>query len=98
MSSELEEDQERPLRLGGDLLEGAHRGDLLMGDRRLWLGYLTLTERLGDLDLDRRGLLPFLLHGGEVVERGQLPFRPFEVDNAFVLLLGYRRLSLNPIE
>lgn len=59
-SSKLEEeDQERLLRLGGDLLRGDHLGgdrlgDLLMGDRRPRLRDLTLTEPLGDLNLDGR--------------------------------------------
>jgi len=33
------------------------------------LGDLTLTERLGDLDLERKGLLPLLLRGGEEVSQ-----------------------------
>jgi hypothetical protein len=52
------------LRLGGDFLGGDRHRDLLMGERRLWLGDLTLTECLGDLDLDGRGFLPLLLRGG----------------------------------
>ena len=54
------------LRLGGDLL--CH-GDLLLGDLRPRLGDLTLTERLGDLDLDGRGLLPLLIRDREGVSR-----------------------------
>lgn len=70
LSSELEEDQEL-LCLGGDLLVGDRRGDLLLGDRRSWFGDLTLTKRVGDLDLDRRGLLPLLLSDGEgALQRG----------------------------
>jgi hypothetical protein len=75
LSSKLEEedDQERLFRLGGDLLGrdrlgGERLGDLLIGDRRPWLGDLTLMESLGDLDLERRGLLP-LLRGGEGVSQ-----------------------------
>ena len=69
-SSELEEeDRERLLRLGGVLLGGDCLGDLLLGDRRPRLGYLTLTECLRDLDLDGRELLPLLICGGEGVLR-----------------------------
>ena len=76
-SSELdeeEENQERLLWLGGGLrggyrIGGERLGDLLLGDRCPRLGDLTLTERLGDLDLERRGLLPLLLRGGEGVSR-----------------------------
>jgi len=60
-----EEDQEHLLRLGGDLRGGDRLGDLVLGDCRPRLGDLTLMERLGDLDLERRGLLPLLLRGGE---------------------------------
>lgn len=77
MSSERDEeveDQERLLHLGGDLregdrLSGEYLGDLLLGDRRSRLGDLTLTERLGDLDLEWWWLLPLLLRGGEGVSR-----------------------------
>lgn len=70
-SSELEEegDQERLFRLGGDLLGGDCLGGERLGDCRSRLGDLTLTERLGDLDLERQGLLPFLLRGGEGVSQ-----------------------------
>lgn len=69
-SSELdEEDQERLLRLGGDLRGGNHLGGERLGDRRLQLGDLTLSECLGDLDLEQRGLLPILLQAGEGVSR-----------------------------
>ena len=71
---EEEDDQELLFRLGGDLLGGdrlggERLGDLLLGDRRSQLGDLTLMERLGDLDLERRGLLPLRLRGGEGVSR-----------------------------
>ena len=75
-SSELddEEDQEFLPRfggdhLGGDRLGGERLGDLLLGDRRPQLGDLTLTERRGYLDMERWGLLPLLLPGGEGVSR-----------------------------
>lgn len=49
------------LSVGGELLGGDRRGDLLLGDLRWsWLRDLTLTECLGDLDLHGRGLLPLL--------------------------------------
>jgi hypothetical protein len=53
-----EGDQERLLRLGGDLLGGDRRGDLLLGDLRLRIGDLALMVCGGDLDLDGRGLPP----------------------------------------
>jgi len=62
VSSELEEDQERPLRLSGDLLGGDRLGrdllggfclgDLLLTDLLVQLGDLTLTECRGDLERD----------------------------------------------
>jgi hypothetical protein len=64
-----EEDQERLLRLGGDLHGGDrlcrdHLKDLLLGHLLAQLGDLTMKEHLGDLDLD--GRVFFLLRGGSV--------------------------------
>jgi len=44
---------------------GERLGDLIMRGDRPRLGDLTLLDRRGDLDLERLGLPPLLLHGGE---------------------------------
>lgn len=61
----VKEDQECMLCLGGDLLGGDRRRDLFLGERRLWLTDLTMTECRGDQNLDGRGLIPLLLRVGE---------------------------------
>jgi len=72
--------------LGGDRLGGDRLGDLLLGDRHPRLGDLTLTERLGDLDLEQRGLLPLLLRGGEGVSRMWTSFL-FDCSSSAIRLL-----------
>ena len=57
-SSDLKGGPGASLHLGGDLLVGDHRGDLLLSDLRLRHGDLMLMECRGDLDRDWRGLPP----------------------------------------
>ncbi|KEH29548.1 hypothetical protein MTR_4g045617 [Medicago truncatula] len=61
LSSELEGDQERLLRLRGDLLGGDRLRDLLLVDLLVWLRDLTLIECRWDLEREWRGLLPLLI-------------------------------------
>jgi len=64
VSSELEEDQKRLLRLGGDLLGGDRLGDILLGSPAV-AGRFDADRVPGDMEREGRGLSPLLLGVGE---------------------------------